>query len=162
VIPPPRRDRRGATCGTHGQTGAVAGVEALAFGALVFVLGTLLVANLWAAVDGRSAADGAARAAARAVLLADPGSDAAAVADRAALAALAAHGVPADRTVDVRVRGTLARCEVVEVTVAHQVPLVVLPSVGVGRRVVTVRSTHAAVVDPFASGLPATSGVPCA
>jgi hypothetical protein len=158
----PRGDRPRLVSRSREQAGAVAGVEALAFGALVFVLGSLLVANLWAAVDGRSAADGAARAAARAVVLADPGSDVAAVADRAALAALVAHGVPADRAVDVRLRGTLARCEIVEVTVAHQVPLVVLPSVGAGRRGVTVRSTHAAVVDPFASGLPATSGVPCA
>jgi hypothetical protein len=143
------------------EDGTVAGIEALAFGTLVFVLGTLLVANLWATVDGRSAADGAARAAARAVVTSAPGGDPGAVAVTAATAALAAHGVPPDRPVDVALRGALARCEVVEVTVTHRVPLVLLPALGARRAGVTVRSTHAAVVDPFASGLPAARGVPC-
>jgi hypothetical protein len=144
-----------------GEAGAVAGLEALAFGVLVFVIGTLLVANLWAAVDGRSAADGAARAAARAVVASAPGDDLAAVARTAAVDALTAHGVPADRVTEVGLAGALVRCGVVEVTVAHRVPLVVLPRVGARRAAVTVRATHAAVVDPFASGLPATSGMPC-
>lgn len=143
------------------EDGAVAGVEALAFGALVFVLGTLLVANLWATVDGRSAADGAARAAVRSVVAAAPDGDPAATATTAALAALAAHGVPADRPVDVALRGQLTRCEIVEITVSHRVPLVLLPSLGSRRAGVTVRSTHAAVIDPYASGLPEADGVPC-
>lgn len=145
----------------HDQTGAVAGIEALAFGVLVFVLGTLLVANLWAAVDGRSAADGAARAAARAVVTGGLDGDPDARAHRAATDALSAHGVPAGRLAEVSLRGALARCGVVEVTVAHRVPLVVLPSVATTRAGVTVRATHAAVVDPYASGLPAAGGVPC-
>jgi hypothetical protein len=145
----------------HGQDGAVAGIEALAFGVLVFVLGTLLVANLWVTVDGRSAADGAARAAARAVVTGGSESDPDARAQRAATDALAAHGVPAERVAEVSLRGALARCGVVEVTVAHRVPLAILPSLGATRAGVTVRSTHAAVVDPYASGLPAAGGVPC-
>lgn len=145
----------------RGEVGAVAGIEALAFGVLVFVMGTLLVANLWAAVDGRSAADGAARAAARAVVTSAPDADLPTVARSAALDALTAHGVPADRLTEVRLAGALVRCGVVEVTVAHRVPLVVLPRVGARRAAVTVRATHAAVVDPYASGLPATAGVPC-
>lgn len=144
-----------------GEDGAVAGIEALAFGALVFVLGTLLVANVWAAVDGRSAADGAARAATRAVVTAAPGSDLAAVAHAAASGALAAHGVPPERAPAVALTGALERCGVVEVTVAHEVPLTLLPQVGQRRAAVTVRATHAAVIDPFASGLPASPGVPC-
>lgn len=143
------------------EGGAVAGLEALAFGTLVFVLGTLLVANLWATVDARSAADGAARAAARAVVASAPEGDPEATASAAAIAALAAHGVPADRPVEVTLRGQLARCEVVEVTVSHRVPLVLLPALGARRSGVTVRSTHAAVIDPYASGLPAADGVPC-
>jgi hypothetical protein len=145
----------------RGETGAVAGIEALAFGVLVFVIGTLLVANVWAAVDGRSAADGAARAAARAVISSAPEDDPATVARTAAVGALTAHGVPADRVTEVSLAGALVRCGVVEVTVAHRVPLVVLPRVGARRAAVTVRATHAAVVDPYASGLPATAGVPC-
>lgn len=145
-----------------GSAGAVAGLEALAFGTLVFVLGTLLVANVWAAVDGRSAADGAARAAARAVVTAGPGTDLTATARQAAVAGLAAHGIDDDRPVQVGVVGDLVRCGVIEVTVAHRVPLVVLPSLGQDRPAVTVTARHAAVVDPFASGLPASPGVPCA
>jgi hypothetical protein len=144
-----------------GQDGAVAGIEALAFGVLVFVLGTLLVANVWAAVDGRGAADGAARAAARAVVTAAPGTDLQAVATDAATAGLAAHGIDDGRPIEVRVAGELVRCGAVEVTVAHRVPLAVLPQLGAGRTAVTVRSTHAAVVDPFRGGLPALAGVPC-
>ncbi|WP_052665419.1 hypothetical protein [Nitriliruptor alkaliphilus] len=144
------------------EHGAVAGVEALAFGVLVFVLGTLLVANLWAVVDGRSAADGAARSAARAVITADPGSDVGGVAHSAATEALRAHGVPADRVPSVTLAGDLVRCGVVEVTVVHRVPLAVLPQFGARRAAVSVRATHAAVVDPYASGLPAATGVPCA
>jgi hypothetical protein len=143
------------------EAGAVAGIEALAFGLLVFVLGTLLVANLWAAVDGRSAADGAARAAARAVVTAGVDSDVQALAHAAATAAFAAHGVPADRTPEVTLAGALVRCGVVEVTVGHRVPLAVLPQLGAHRAAVTVRATHAAVVDPYASGLPVAGGVPC-
>ncbi len=144
-----------------GEDGAVAGLEALAFGVLVFVIGTLLIANLWAAIDGRSAADGAARAAARAVISAGPDGDHDAVAVAAATAAMAAHGLPPDREPDVELTGTYARCAVIEVTVAHAVPLVVLPTVGVRAPAVTVRATHAAVVDPYVSGLPAATGVPC-
>lgn len=144
-----------------GDEGAVAGVEALAFGVLVFVLGTLLVANLWAVIDGRGAADGAARAAAREVVTALPGGDPGRVARAAATAALAAHGADPDRLVEVRVEGVPVRCGVLQVTVAHRVPLVLLPQVGWTRDGVTVRSTHAAVVDPYASGLPVSAGVPC-
>lgn len=143
------------------EHGAVAGIEALAFGVLVFVLGTLLVANLWAVVDGRSAADGAARSAARAVIASAPGGDPGGVARTAAADALTAHGVPADRVPEVTVAGDLVRCGVVEVTVVHRVPLAVLPQLGARRASVPVTATHAAVVDPYASGLPAATGVPC-
>ncbi|MEY2465047.1 MAG: hypothetical protein QOH64_3185, partial [Acidimicrobiaceae bacterium] len=46
----------------HGQ---VAGVEALPFGVLLFVVGALLVANAWAVIDAKMATDSAAREAAR-------------------------------------------------------------------------------------------------
>lgn len=143
------------------EHGAVAGLEALAFGVLVFVLGTLLVANVWAAVDGRSAADGAARAAARAVITAPPGSDLDRVAHEAATGALVAHGVATERLLEVTLAGALTRCGVVEVTVVHRVPLAVLPQRSARRAGIDVRASHAAVVDPFASGLPAAAGVPC-
>ncbi|MTV24859.1 hypothetical protein FTX61_05430 [Nitriliruptoraceae bacterium ZYF776] len=155
--------RRGgtATGRWREQTGAVAGVEAIAFGVLIFVLGTLVVANVWAAIDGRGAADGAARAAVRDVVRAEPGADLQRIARQAATAGLVAHGVDPQRLRSVAVDGTLVRCGVVSVTVAHEVPLAIVPPLGANRPSITVRSTHAAVVDPYRSGLPATPGVPC-
>lgn len=142
------------------QTGAVAGLEAIAFGVLIFVFGTLLVANVWAAIDGRSAADGAARAAVRDVVTADPGADLEAVARASATAGLVAHGVDTDQLRAVVVDGELIRCGAVSVTVAHEVPLAIVPPLGANRPSITVRSTHTGVVDPFRAGLPTTPGVP--
>ena len=45
--------------------GVVGGVEAIPFGLLLFVAGTLLVANAWAVIDAKMAATSAAREAAR-------------------------------------------------------------------------------------------------
>lgn len=145
----------------HDEEGAVAGVEAIAFGALIFVLGTLVIANVWAAIDGRSAADGAARAAVRSVVTAAPGTDLQALARSVADDGLAAHGVDPSRPRAVGVDGALARCGVVAVTVEHEVPLVLIPPLGATQPSVTVRSTHTAVIDPYRSGLPAAPGVPC-
>jgi hypothetical protein len=43
------------------ETGAVGGIEVLPFALLVFVAGTLLLANAWAVVEGKVAASAAAR-----------------------------------------------------------------------------------------------------
>ena len=49
-----------------GDGGQVAGIEALPFGVLIFVVGALLVSNLWAVVDAKIVVDAAAREAVRA------------------------------------------------------------------------------------------------
>jgi phenylalanyl-tRNA synthetase beta chain len=44
-----------------GDGGQVAGIEALPFGVLIFVVGALLITNLWAVIDTKIAVDAAAR-----------------------------------------------------------------------------------------------------
>src|SRR5207249_6381933 len=48
------------------EQGQLGGFEGLAFGVLVFVMGTLVIANAWAAIDAKVATAAAAREAARA------------------------------------------------------------------------------------------------
>ena len=53
------------------EAGQAGGLEGIAFGLLIFVLGTLLIANAWAVVDTKLAVTAAAREAARAFVEAD-------------------------------------------------------------------------------------------
>lgn len=155
--------------------GFVAGLEALAFGVVVFVVGTLVLVNGWAVVDAKFATNGAAREAVRAVVE-TPGEGARtdmqlqAIALRAAQDASAAHGYTAGvvaitpRTVS----GTLsqARCESVRIEASVRVRATILPGLG-GPGLITVASVHEEVIDPFRTGLAArdgldrTTGNPC-
>jgi hypothetical protein len=74
------------------EDGAVGGFEGLAFGVLIFVVGTLLVANAWAVIDAKVAAASAAREAARAYVEAPSEQAGQAGAAAAAAGALHAHG----------------------------------------------------------------------
>src|SRR3954447_14686723 len=88
MMRPSRRGRRGRRW--HDERGQVGGLEALAFGLLIFVIGTLIVANAWAVVDAKFAVESAARQAARNYV--EPGHadvEAAAAAQRAGLDSLA-------------------------------------------------------------------------
>jgi hypothetical protein len=51
-----------------GDDGFAGGLEALVFGVLIFVIGTLLVVNAWAVVDAKFATSSAAREAVRAAV----------------------------------------------------------------------------------------------
>lgn len=138
-----------------GDRGQVAGIEALPFGLLVFVLGSLLIANAWAVVDAKLATDAAARQAARTFV---EGSDPAAALDAAsaaALEAIAAHGRdPARAVVDIGGSPALRRCDRVSVTISYEVPALLIPLVGgYGPTPFRVRSTHSELVDPFRGGL---------
>src|SRR5690606_2186473 len=57
---PPRGVPGAGTVTRRGERGQVAGIEALPFGLLIFVAGTLLVVNIWGVVDTKFAADTAA------------------------------------------------------------------------------------------------------
>lgn len=138
-----------------GDRGQVGGIEALPFGLLIFVLGSLLITNAWAVVDAKFATDAAARQAARTFV---EGNDQV-LAFEAALAAgravIEGHGRDPSRAVIAPV-GTfeLERCERATFEAVYDVPALSIPLIGgFGAAPFTVRSTHSEVVDPFRSGL---------
>ena len=128
----------------------VAGAEGLLFGFLVFVLGTLIVANAWAVIDAKLAVTAAAREAARAYVEAPDASTAAAAAQAAADAAIAGHG----RSGTARLASAgepFGRCARVTITAEYDVALSAIPVVAVTDRVFTVAGRHSEVVDPYRS-----------
>lgn len=139
------------------ESGFVAGLEALAFGVLIFVLGTLVVVNAWAVVDTKFAASAAAREAVRAAVEAGAVADQPARAQSAADEALAGHGIEADAEV-VPLRLGLERCQQVAYQVRIEVPALLLP--GLTERIApfVVVAEHREVVDPFRSGLAVAQG----
>lgn len=152
--------RRG---GDRGQAG---GIEVLPFGLLVFVVGTLLVANAWAVVDAKLAVDAAAREAARRFVEADvPAAgdfgDAEAAARRAGYEALAAHGREEARSsvelTALESPGGVAgftRCARATFTASYDVPVLRLPWIGGFGSGLDVTSRHSELIDPFRDGVP--------
>jgi hypothetical protein len=146
--------------------GQMGGVEALPFGVLIFVIGTLLIVNAWAVVDAKLATDAAAREATRQfveapVVDASGLRDAEASAMAAGLDALAASGRDPGR-------GTVAltelsapgggdsyvRCARATFTATYRVPALTLPWIGGYGGGFDVTSSHSELVDPFRNGVP--------
>ena len=138
----------------RGEGGQVGGVEALAFGILVFVVGALLVANVWGVIDAKLATTAAVREAARAYVEAPGPGVADLAADRAARDAVAGHGRDATRAEVERISGTFRRCGRVTLQVSYPVPAIALPWIGGWGHGFTARSRHSELVDPYRSGLP--------
>lgn len=143
-------------CG--GERGQVAGIEVLPFGLLVFIAGTLVVANLWGVIDSKFAADAAAREAARWVVeRASAGTsphDLRSGATELAVQTLADHGRTGPATVDLGPPGAaFVRCERITVTVAVRVPALRIPFVGGFGDAFEVAATHGELIDPTRSGL---------
>lgn len=137
------------------EDGVVAGAEALAFGVLIFVIGTLIAVNAWAIVDTKVAANAAAREAARLVVESDPGDDLQGRAQQVAEATVAGFGKDLVEVGTVAIAGALQRCARVTVTVPLTLPTVRLPLVGGFGGDVEIRGSHSELVDPLRSGLPA-------
>ena len=142
------------------ERGAVGGVEGLAFGVLIFVMGTLVIANAWSVIDTKMAVSAAAREAARAyVESGSPSGEASA--RRAAEATMRGHGHRSeDVVVEITSDGNLTayrRCESAIATVTAAVPQVALPLLGRHASVTSVQATHAEVIDPYRSGLEGTA-----
>lgn len=135
------------------EAGQLGGIEGVVFGVLLFVFGTLVVANAWGVVDAKLATTSAAREAARTYVEAPAGADPDAAARDAALEAIEAHGRRTARTTVERVEGGFARCQRVTVRVRYVVPLVAVPLLGQAGRGITVTSLHSEVVDPYRSRL---------
>ena len=150
------------TAGSSDEAGMVAGVEALAFGVLVFVFGTLVILNGWAVIDAKFATSAAAREAVRAVVQAPVDAPPSQLRERAARAAghaFVAHGYAAD-AVEVMPSATmtLARCAQIELEAVTHVRSALVPGLR-GPTVFRVASRHTELVDPFRSGLP--EGLAC-
>ncbi len=133
------------------ERGQVAGVEAIPFGVLLFVVGALLVANAWAVVDAKMAVTSAAREAARTFVEADDIDTARADAIGAARDAIKAYGRNPDRLslTGGEELGALARCHAVTFTASYRVPAISLPFIGGFGDGFVVHASHTEVVDPF-------------
>jgi hypothetical protein len=160
------RTTAGGGAARSDDRGQMGGVEALPFGVLIFVIGTLLVVNAWAVVDAKSATDAAAREATRRfveapVVDASGVRDAEAAAVAAGLDALAAAGRDPGRGT-VTLTGLSApdggdgyvRCARATFTATYRVPALTLPWIGGYGGGFRVTSSHSELVDPFRNGVP--------
>lgn len=139
------------------DAGQFAGIEAIPFGVLVFVIGSLLVANAWAVVDAKLAVSSAAREATRTYVEAEPDVDVAAAAARsAAMDALEGQGRdPSNAIVSiVDPAGGFQRCARVTASVTYRLPAVTLPIIGGYGRGFSVTSRHSELIDPWRDDLP--------
>lgn len=135
------------------ESGQVGGLEAVVFGVLVFVVGTLVVVNAWGVIDAKLAAGAAAREAARAYVEAADGRHASSAAQDAATESMHSHGRdPAHMTMRV-VSGGFSRCERVTIEVQYPVPLLVVPWIGRAGAGFTATARYSEVVDPYRAGL---------
>jgi hypothetical protein len=136
--------------------GQVGGIEVLPFSILIFVIGTLLVANAWAVIDLKMAVDAATREGVRS---AAESSSALAARDSSRMVAreaIAGHGRdPGKLIVDPPDYhgGQFQRCNLVTVRASYPVPFISLPVIGTRGEAFTVTSSHTEIVDPFRSGL---------
>ncbi len=138
---------------TGGSDGILAGV-------LVFVLGGLLVLQLWAVVDAKQAADAAARAGARAYAEASTEGGAQAAAAAATAATLAGRHKPPASAVFLPPAGSFARCQRVMVLVQVRLQAVHLPGIALGPTF-TVTGRHSTVIDPYRDGDQLGDGLGC-
>ena len=135
------------------ERGQVGGLEALAFGLLIFVIGTLIVANAWAVVDAKFAVELAARQAARTfVETGHSQEEAAAAGRRAGLAVL--EDARRSTGADVSLEGDYRRCGRISATVSTTVPYLHIPLIGRTGSGFRVAATHTEIVDPFRAGPP--------
>ncbi len=131
--------------------GVVAGSDILIFGVLAFVMGSLLIINVWAVIDTAFATSAASRESARIFVESDDEGAAVANAERRAQEVMAGYGKSDGPVVAMAFAG-FERCEVVTVTVSYDVPLVQLPIFGSFGSLTTIDSSHSERVDAYRSG----------
>jgi hypothetical protein len=127
----------------------------LPFGVLVFVVGSLLIANAWAVIDAKLATTSAAREAARSYVESDSATAGVDAATHAAEEAISSYGRDADRLgLDLEQDGRFGRCVRVTFVASYEVPAISLPfGIGFGGPI-EVRTRHSEIIDPLRSGLP--------
>lgn len=140
------------------ESGQIAGVEAIPFGLLTFVVGTLIVANAWAVIDTKVAVSAAAREATRAYVEAPSNVDALGLAEAAAREAIRGAGRDPDRLVLTPLAASFTRCAPARFAASYRIPAVRVPWVGGFGQGFTVTARHAELVDPYRSGVPRAHG----
>lgn len=141
----------------RGDAGQVGGMEGLVFGVLVFVAGTLVIANAWAVIDAKLAASAAAREAARAFVesTAPTVDEAMDEARSAAGEAIAGYGRNPDKMrLATEEEPQLLRCARITVRVEYPVPLISIPLLGRHGSGFNAQARHSEIVDPLRAGLP--------
>ena len=136
--------------------GQVAGIEAIPFGLLLFVVGALLIANAWAVVDVKMAVNAAAREASRIYVEAPNHAVGRQAAEDAAHEAISAHGRDPDRATigGPNDDSAFTRCNRVTFTISYPVPAFTLPFIGGFGDGFTVTASHTELVDPFRNDIP--------
>lgn len=129
------------------ERGLVAGGDAVVFGALILLAGTLVVTNLWSIVETRTAVDAAARDYLRSYTRAENSTDATRLAEQAARAVLDGRGTPlTGLEITPPDPGGFGPCGTATVTLAARVPAARVPFLGeLGATEVTV--THTELID---------------
>ena len=153
--------RRGGTrC--RGDSGQVGGIEAVAFGMLVLVLGVVIIGNAWGVIDAKAAATDAAREAARtfatAPALTDGEADAAA--RQAGTDTLHELGWTVPGATVRRTSGTFARCSLVTYEVSVPVPVLRIGWIRSGVSAFRAVASHTEQVDPYRSDVPGVAACP--
>lgn len=147
----PSQDR--ARRAGRSERGVVGGIEVLPFGLLIFVVGSLIIANAWAVVDAKLTVESAAREATRSYVE-SPGQ---VTGDRSAqLAArevLTGAGRDPDRLRLQRSGGPFERCAEVEYEASYRVAAVTVPFIGGFGSGTTVTGRHRERIEPFRAGL---------
>lgn len=135
--------------------GFVAGAEALIFGVLIFLVGTIIALNAWAVIDAKMAVTAAAREGARTAVDAPADAPLGPRVEQVTRAAIDAQGKdPAQLIGTPTVTGSVGRCAPITVEVQYRVVGIRVPWLGtIGSQAVEVGATHTQVVDPFRSGL---------
>lgn len=136
------------------ESGQLAGIEAIPFGLLTFVIGTLVVANAWAVIDAKMAVSAAAREATRAYVEAPADADPMTLAEDAARQAIGGAGRDPAQLVLTPVQATFARCAVVTFQASYRIPAIRVPWVGGFGSGFTATARHSEIVDPYRSGVP--------
>ena len=146
------------------ESGQVGGIEAVAFGMLVLVIGVLIISNAWGVIDAKTAAAEAAREAARTFATAPAGTDPQAdgLAHQAALDTLHQLGWTRAGISVQRTAGTFIRCAVVTYEVSIPVPVLRLPWMRSDLSAFRATASHSEQVDPYRSGIPGAGAADCA
>jgi hypothetical protein len=134
------------------EDGQAGGVEAIAFGLLVLVVGALIIVNGWSVIDATTAARTAAREGARTFATAGNGTTAADNAITATRRTLHDMGWT-DPNITVNVTGAFLRCSIVTDTVR-------IPVRFFRTGVVWASASDSQRVDPYRSGVPGDTQCP--